>query len=300
MKGNSVVLLIGLVLVAILLGGYLGLFTVVGWENTLENYTNQFEIEAETVGIQTTNAYLALPQNTNNFSFTVKYLLGTDTGNTMGGNGLLTYEIFNYKTNSYETIYDKPWSLPGWDATNKNLKTDGELVYSAGIPEHYSSQTGNCAYNRYYFCLDGMTVSQAKVLSPWAEGSCSYSYICIYPDNYLTKYDYDSSSNTGSVLYFPKLITLNKDYISNGKAIFKITIDSRVPGLNDIAYNNFDIELWRINENNTYTKPLCNTEADINCNSIIERDELGMFIAKWLNGVIPRDTLGKIIQAWSL
>ena len=42
----------------------------------------------------------------------------------------------------------------------------------------------------------------------------------------------------------------------------------------------------------------CNTEADINCDKIVDRDELGIYINKWIEGQISRTKLGEIIMAW--
>ncbi|MBU0959120.1 MAG: hypothetical protein KKB31_04200 [Nanoarchaeota archaeon] len=41
-----------------------------------------------------------------------------------------------------------------------------------------------------------------------------------------------------------------------------------------------------------------NTEADTDCNNLVSREELGLFITKWINGQVTRDSLGAAIQAW--
>ncbi len=43
----------------------------------------------------------------------------------------------------------------------------------------------------------------------------------------------------------------------------------------------------------------CNTEADVDCDGIISRSELGLYISKWLGNQITRTKLGETIQAWA-
>ena len=43
----------------------------------------------------------------------------------------------------------------------------------------------------------------------------------------------------------------------------------------------------------------CNTDADINCNGIVEDSELLTQITKWINSQITRSQLGSYIMAWS-
>ena len=45
--------------------------------------------------------------------------------------------------------------------------------------------------------------------------------------------------------------------------------------------------------------PVCKTEADTNCNGIIERSELQVYIDKWINNQITRDVFGNTIQLWA-
>ena len=44
--------------------------------------------------------------------------------------------------------------------------------------------------------------------------------------------------------------------------------------------------------------PVCNTEADTNCDGVVDRSELGVYITKWLNNQITRTKLGEVIMAW--
>lgn len=43
----------------------------------------------------------------------------------------------------------------------------------------------------------------------------------------------------------------------------------------------------------------CLTSADTDCNGVISRDELGLFIVKWINNEVNRDELGIVIQGWA-
>ena len=45
------------------------------------------------------------------------------------------------------------------------------------------------------------------------------------------------------------------------------------------------------------TIPSCNP-ADTNCNGIVDRTELGVYINSWIAGSVTRDNLGLAIQAW--
>lgn len=42
-----------------------------------------------------------------------------------------------------------------------------------------------------------------------------------------------------------------------------------------------------------------NTPADINCDGIVDRNELGDYIDRWVNGQVTRQSLGEVIMAWA-
>lgn len=44
---------------------------------------------------------------------------------------------------------------------------------------------------------------------------------------------------------------------------------------------------------------VCNTDADTNCDGMVNRDELGSYISKWINGQVSRTALGSVIVAWA-
>lgn len=43
----------------------------------------------------------------------------------------------------------------------------------------------------------------------------------------------------------------------------------------------------------------CNTGADTNCNQIVDRTELGIYITNWISGSVTRTDLGNAIAAWA-
>jgi len=59
-----------------------------------------------------------------------------------------------------------------------------------------------------------------------------------------------------------------------------------------ISYEIYDIRITYKEED------ICNTNADTNCDGIVDRDELGVYIIKWIDNQISRDELGEAIQAW--
>jgi hypothetical protein len=89
-----------------------------------------------------------------------------------------------------------------------------------------------------------MNIEQAKLLNPWGEGTCSYSYSCLYPDSYYSIKDYNDDED--SIEYFPNLITLNTDYIKDDTSKFRITVKIN-GGLESVHTDDFDIELWKVN-----------------------------------------------------
>jgi len=42
----------------------------------------------------------------------------------------------------------------------------------------------------------------------------------------------------------------------------------------------------------------CNTDADTDCDGIVDRTELGVVMTDWINGQVTRIKLGEAIQAW--
>jgi hypothetical protein len=65
-----------------------------------------------------------------------------------------------------------------------------------------------------------------------------------------------------------------------------------------------------INDNNALSTNYCGTKAititqtcltpaDTNCDGVISRDELGIYIVKWINNEVSRDSLGTVIQGWA-
>lgn len=48
-----------------------------------------------------------------------------------------------------------------------------------------------------------------------------------------------------------------------------------------------------------FDETICNTPADTNCNNIVDRNELGVYINSWIAGSVTRDSLGQAIVAWA-
>jgi len=228
--------------------GSFGLLSVAGWGNDLKNYTNEWRLQDATIGNEVTEAYLPLPKNTNEFSFVVDYggEISTIYKSTIAGKISVKYEVFNYETNKYEIVHDKYWELKDDNSQgSSDLGFDGWLIYSNGIPEHLGSiQYSSCKYNRYLGCLDGMSVAKAQELSPWSPGKCTYTYYCVYPNNYYSERDYNDDEY--DLEYFPNLITLTNKYIKDDNALFRITVDSKTTGLESFWQSDFDVDLWDI------------------------------------------------------
>jgi len=236
------------ILVALATILFFGFFSqsVLGWSHTLDDYSNEFKLQDEIAGSYVTEAYLLVPEKTNNFSFTVDYSFRTYFQSSTEGKVFVSYEVYNFNTNQYEMLHSEDWALPNYVKDQTKLEIRGETVYETNIPEHFFAlNTRQSAYDRYYGCLTEMTVEQAKALNPWSEGSSSYTYKCLYPDNSLILHDYNKDENW-DIAYFPKLITLDTDYINDSKVLFRITVNSKTNGMDSINYNDFDIELWNI------------------------------------------------------
>jgi hypothetical protein len=242
----SLVLLLGI-------GLYVGIFqSVFGWENTLDGYTNKFSIQDITPMSQTTEATLSLPELTNNFSFTVDYDLVTHYQSSTEGNVDVNYYIYNFRTSQFENFHNKNWQLENANTESSSLKMDGEKIYGDGIPERIGLvNTGTQRYDVFFGCADGMTVEQAKALNGYVLGTTStYTLYCIYPDGFINNHDYDDDDGDSDLEYYPVLQVYGKDYINDSKARFKIDVNSKTSGMDNIRYNDFDIELWSINANN--------------------------------------------------
>jgi len=225
-----------------------------GW-TTLTGYTNPFHINPGISGANSTEAYLVLPKLTNNFSFNVKYHLQSDNGDDMSGNAdiVVIYEIFNYKTNQYETIENKEWYLQPCTSSNRctsqtSLYTSGTNIYQTNIPQHLTSiRYGKYVYKQSFSCLNNQTAEYAQSVNPYSVGSSSYSYYCIYPDKFvIDKSAYDSSIQRYNIKYFPQLLTFGKDYIKEDKAKFRISVNSKNSNSGNIHQNDFDVDLWNI------------------------------------------------------
>ena len=224
--------------------------SVLGVSETLdfgEEGSNVFDFDDGIAGTGTAVGSLTLPNDTSLFAFTVNYQLKTIYKSTTTGRANVKYEIFNPTTNAWETIHDKSWSISGCSTSTNTIDFDGETVYQNGLPEHIvSSLVGSGTYDKYFGCLNGMTVEEAKQLNVWLEGTSTYRYYCMYPDTYQKEYDYRDASDNYDLEYFPPLITKDKSYInSDNKVLFRITYNS-ISGLRSKDNGDFRIQLWNV------------------------------------------------------
>ncbi len=259
---------VGLIAILLILNqlGILSFFGIGGL-----NYVTPFEVEDGQVGVFQSEAYLDLFKNSNEVSFTVGYSFSTDDYNARDSilNANIKYEIFNYFSNRWEIIEDNtykinvPMDIRG---TNSRVSTLGTEVYGDGIPGKFAYvKTGYQAWTRYYSCLEGMTVAEAKILRPLPEGSSTYTYYCLYGGERILDEDYDNDRGDSDYDYFPKLITVGRDYISvDDKLRFRITFTTLSSGVNGLNQNSFNIGVWDVKtELGTYYRFLSNE-----CNEI--------------------------------
>ena len=221
--------------------------TIIGVTNELD-YTTEWHNQDLTTGNYVTEATLDLPEGTTIFSFTPDYRFETYNRNSNDVSIDVKYEVFNYGSNSLEVIEDKSWNLKNDYGEQNKFRMDGETVYNTGIPEHLeSNRVEKYGYERFYGCLDGMNINEAKALNPWTEGTRSYSYKCLYPGNSISKHEYgDDSDEDWDIEYFPHLITLDSNYIKDNKVLFKISVNVKSSGIDSIHYKDFGIDLWEL------------------------------------------------------
>lgn len=217
--------------------------SVLGWSQYLSDFSNKFDLQG--TNAETSLAYLKVPKNTNEFSFTIFYHFSVRKSQSLDGKANILYEVFNHETQNFETIHNKQWVLPYSSLGDTDFRIRGISVYGNGIPQRITQNTISLGtYERTYGCLDGMTIEQAKQLNPPSEGTSTYVYKCAYPDESLRLHDYNDK-DWGDIYYFPNLVTLDSKYILEDKVTFRITA-SRSGGLDTLSYSDFDVELWDI------------------------------------------------------
>ena len=228
---------------------YFGLVgqSVMGWNEDFEDFSNEFTLDDTNVGTTAiTLAYLELPKDTNNFSFTPDYDFSVLKTKSSDGKANIQYEVFNHNTNMFDVVYTNQWMLPHDSEGTTYFKMKGQEIYQTGIPDRITNNlVSKGVYERTYGCLDGMTIEQAKQLVQPSEGTSTYTYKCIYPGEYILLHDYNDD-DFGDIYYFPKIITLGSEYILNNNVTFRLTI-TRNGDLEYLYPSDFDIELWNIN-----------------------------------------------------
>lgn len=221
--------------------------SVLGVSETIDWGDSRFDFNDGIAGSGTAIGFLTLPANTTNFAFVVDYNLKTIYKSSTTGRANVKYEIFNYQTNAWETIHDKSWSIGGCSTCTNTIDFDGDTVYENGIPEHIvASLVSSGLYDKYFGCLNGMTVEEAKTLNVWIEGTSTYRYYCMYPDTYQKEWDYRDASDNYDYVYFPPLIVKNTNYIGEGNKVqFRVTYNP-ISGLRSKDEGDFRVHLWKV------------------------------------------------------
>lgn len=237
--GGAVVLAIAIFFILGVQQSVIGVSETITWETT-------FDFSDGQTGTSQAEGYITLPTDTTTFGFTPDYNLKTIYKSSTTGRANVKYEIFNYQTNSWETIHDKSWSIPNADTETNIISMDGETVYQTGIPEKFDSvYVAYKTYDRYYGCLNGMSVEEAKELEVWVEGTSTYNYKCIYPDNSLTIKDYDDPDV--DIEYFPPLITKDANYLNEeNKMLIRVTYNPTSAGFRSMDEGDFRIKFWDV------------------------------------------------------
>ena len=247
---RNIVVGIFLIIGIIFFGNQLGFLSFVGISGL--NYVTPFQVEDGQVGVFQSEAYLDLFENSNEVSFNVGYHFSSDDRKARDSilNTNVKYEIFNYFSNKWEVIEDSSWRINvpvDIRATSSSVNTPGTGVYGDGIPGKFAYvKTSSSSWTRYYSCLDGMTVEQAKILNPLPEGTSSYTYKCAYGGDRVLDEDYDNTRGDSDYDYFPKLITVRENYIKDDKLRFRVTFTTLSSGVNSLTQNNFNINVWDV------------------------------------------------------
>lgn len=265
-KSKNILIALGIIFLILFIGIFSFRNAVVGVGQELK-YSNEWKINDLQTGNEVTEATLKIPTGTNSISFTVDYEIDSYYRSSADPKIDVKYEVFNYNTNSYETVHQKSWELKNYDSARARLRMDGESVYISGIPEQLESiRTSSSSYDKYYGCLDVMTVSEAKELNPWTEGTKSYTYKCLYPESSIVKHEYGDDADEGwDVEYFPRLITLDQNYINESEILLRISVNVKSSGIDSLHANDFSIDLWEVKTNTvdiySFDGTSCNYQA---------------------------------------
>lgn len=251
MKKGKNILIISILSIAILYLAFSGVLnSVVGISNNLD-YSNNWKNQDLNTGSYVTEAYLStsLPNETESISFVVDYDFETHYRESRNGKISVKYEAFNYKSGSYDILENNIWELKNYERESTKFRIDGQGIYSNGIPEYIANLKLNGVSNRYFGCADGMSIEEAKELNPQLVDE-SRIYICKYPGESYSLHDSnDDSDENWDIEYFPKLITLNNNYIDNNNILLKISVEIISGGLDAIYYNDFKIDIFDVKTN---------------------------------------------------
>jgi hypothetical protein len=182
-----------------------------------------------------------------------------------------------------------------------------------------SSNDGDAALSNSISGGNSLNLYSSMSLSGRACGDNNYLTSEFYSTKGKLNFEYSlsSSSSRGDIGASNAVVQVNGEtYISTH------TCDSGVGGCNfgsDSKNGNFEIivdspknikiEIITTSSSsgassaslniNFISEIICKTDADTNCNGIIERGELGDYIIKWVSGDIERSDLAQVISSWA-
>lgn len=258
MKNKGLIIFVSiaiLAILAVLTMGNLGMLSVVGVGSTLD-YQTEWRLNDPDTGVGRTEAFLKLPDLTNEFSFSVDYSGDIESVRDHGTcNVDVDYEIYNFQTKSWFKFHDKSWSLKEYDIRASELRFDGDNLYQYGKPEliesiktRDSSSSANRRYNYYWSCYDGMTVQQLldSIVSA-RETDSRYTFKCLYGGNYISEHDIDDDYwSSNDIVFFQKLFTYGNSVINENNTVrFRITVNKK-SYCQSLDENDFKIELFDV------------------------------------------------------
>lgn len=175
-----------------------------------------------------------------------------------------TYEklVENYNSYGDDIYFDGTYVIVRSSSSYTKFKQNyGAAEYAASEcpgTECTSLQT-KCEGTTYYTCLNGNYVSQGQV-----DGLCGY----ITPPTCISHSSF--SCYLGDVYWYNSCGTIEdlKQDCEDSSCVAGVCV-----------------------------APVCGT-ADIDCDGVISRTELGTYVIKWINNEVSRDSLGTIIQKW--
>jgi len=170
---------------------------------------------------------LNLGDNIENFTIAIASYTGRTYSDFTSDTDLRTNvknEIYNYETSSWELVEQKSFNLPDGRFDGVDFSSRGQGVYNnpLGYVEEFKIETGDKRKTQYYACLDGITPPAGYTTG----GGTVYTTKCLYPGTFVQSNDYDDDDDKGDEAeyeYMPNFFSFSNDYVSYGKAQFRIT-----------------------------------------------------------------------------